>query len=113
MYNAIKINAEKQTFEYVKVENGLQSIYEHIGCTMIEAATYLGTDCIYVDEEGIWNNRGMIAFAFQVSGAHQTFIGNGLVVGTDKQGNSISPNIMIDELKSRVSFLRIPMGRIK
>jgi hypothetical protein len=112
MLKAIKIDSERQELSVVNVPNGLESIYKLIGCSMIESATYIGNDCVYVDEEGIFNNRGMIAFAFEVKGGHQPFLGNGLVVGTDAEGNTISPEITIEQLRPMISFRRIAGGEV-
>ena len=101
MYKAIKIDSKKRTFEEVEIGNGLEDIYKQVECSMIEVATYLGTDVIYVDEEGLF---GKIEYLFEVNGAHQPFVGNGLVVGTTSSGGSKSPSITIDELKKLVTF---------
>ena len=103
-YKAILIDSVNRKIEEVEVEAGLEDIYKHIGndCSMFEVATYLGTDCIYVDEEGLLKD---IVSVFEVNGAHQPFVGNGLVVGSTSEGDSTTPIITVDEIKKLVSFI--------
>jgi hypothetical protein len=56
-----------------------------------------------VDEEGLFTMDESSKF-FSVTGGHQPFIGNGLVVGVDRQGESVDPCITVEEVRSKVKF---------
>jgi hypothetical protein len=60
-------------------------------------AVYLGDadgDCIYVDDEGLFPDQ---IYWFKVTGGHQPFGGKGFVLGTDEEGESISPKVTTKE----------------
>jgi hypothetical protein len=53
-----------------------------------------GGDCIYVDDEGLAPDQ---TYWFKVTGGHQPFGGKGYVLGTDEEGESISPKVITKE----------------
>ena len=95
----------------VKVENDLKDFYRHIGCSMVEIVnltqyidnTYVQD--IWVDEEGLlkrdqrffkvsdfpFNNLGVIA-------------GRGLILGSNREGNTISCDLSIEDVLPRISW---------
>jgi hypothetical protein len=100
---AILIDAEGRGVREVEIDGTLEDTYKVMGVQMIEVATYLPNgDCIYVDEEGLIN--GEVLGWFEVYGAHQPFAGNGLVVGTDHQGETVGCKSTLDEITKLVSF---------
>ena len=101
---AIFIDAKNKEVKEVEIKGDLQSWYETIGCGMVECALYFDEhDSIMVDEEGLFNDQ--CNDFFFVKGGHQPFAGNGLVVGTDENGESVSTKISLDEVKSKVKFM--------
>ncbi len=104
---AIFIDSKKQQVSEVEIpETGtLQAWYKIIGCDMVEIAAYLNPeqDSILVDEEGLMKLNDHSPF-FIYEGAHQPFAGNGLVVGVNDEGESVSCKISIDEVKGKVKF---------
>ena len=71
----------------------------------IEVATYVNeTDVIYVNEEGLLHGETLF---FEYEGAHQPFAGNGVIVGTDDEGDSTPPSISVEEVRSKVKFTNI------
>lgn len=100
---AILIDATNQTVTEVEIEKGLRAIYGVMGVSMIEAATYLPNgDVIYVDEEGTFGMNSESRF-FDI-GAHSPFVGNGLVVGTGRDGDSVSSKSTVEEIRNLVKF---------
>lgn len=106
----ILINTETREVREIEIEKGLKAIYEAMGVDMIEVATYLPNgDCIYVDEEGMFGLNAESVF-FDV-GAHQPFVGNGLVIGTGRNGNSASCKSTLEEIRKLVKFKTIQQVR--
>ncbi len=86
----------------VEHKDGLQGIYKLLDCSMIEVATYLDSDCVYVDEEGLYSGKN---YGFEISGGHQPFIGNALIVGTTKTGKDKSTKFKVWQIQEKVRFL--------
>ena len=59
-------------------------------------------DCIYVDDEGLLVD---INYGFKYKGYNGVLMGNGLVLGTDENGDSSAPNIDIYTLRENITFL--------
>ena len=99
---AILIDSEARDIREVEAQ-GLSDYYRILGCQMIEAATYIGTDCVFVDEEGLLK---AIKYQFSIKGAHQpAFAGKGIVVGTDvSTGETIDVKHSVEQLKELIFF---------
>jgi len=104
---AILIDVVNENVRMVEVNDNsvLNEWYKHIGCSMVEVAHYFSNDhdSIMVDEEGLFTMDENSKF-FSVEGGHQPFIGNGLVVGVDRNGKSVDPCISVEEVRSKVKF---------
>ena len=59
-------------------------------------------DCIYVDDEGLLVGTN---FGFKYKGYNGVLMGNGLVLGTDENGDSTAPDIDIYTLRENITFL--------
>lgn len=100
---AILIDSVNREVREIEIDGGLKSIYDAMDVQMIETATYLENgDVIYVDEEGMFGLNAFSVF-FDV-GAHQPFVGNGLVVGTSRIGKTIAPKSKVEDITSLVTF---------
>jgi hypothetical protein len=100
----ILIDAVERQVKAVEITGDLDSIYQAMGVEMIEVATRLPNgDTIFVDEEGMI--KGEIKGWFDV-GAHQPFAGNGLVVGTSREGDTIACKSTVDDILNITSFPR-------
>jgi hypothetical protein len=55
-----------------------------------------------VDDEGLLKPQEGF---FIYEGYRQPLAGNGLVLGTDEEGESVDPKMTLEELKSRVTFM--------
>lgn len=100
----ILIDSKNREVREVELGKELKDIYEVMDVQMIEVATYLPNgDCIYCDEEGLFGMDADSVF-FDVN-AHQPFIGNGLVVGTNRNtGATVSAKSTADEIRDLVKF---------
>jgi len=98
---AIFIDAKAKEIKDVEFYNTLQNIYNIMEVTSIEVGFYLDNtnNCCYVDEEGMVNGT---THSFKYK--DQTFMGNGLIVGTDSEGSDTNCTTSIDTIAKLVSF---------
>jgi len=95
----ILIDAKNKEIKEVEFYNTLQSIYNIMEVTSIEVGFYLNSNCCYVDEEGMINGTKH-SFRYK----DQTFMGNGLIVGTDSEGSDTDCTASIDVIAKLISF---------
>ena len=115
---AILIDTKNREVKEVEIGTSIEDIYKHIGCQYFTIATYLNEgDAIFVDDEGLMN--GTQTF-FTYKGAHQPFAGNGMIIGSNEDGESVECKTDIDEVKNSVEFydryelaMAIAFGKIK
>ena len=100
---AILIDVKTQEIKEVECDNNLQNIYDLIDCRLIDIVRIDDVNSIFVDDEGILKDN--LYFEYSVSGRVFQLAGNGLVLGVDDEGNSISPTLTIEDVKGKVSFL--------
>lgn len=110
--NAILIDVHAKEVKEIKLEKKdglyLQSIYDHLGCKLIDHAMYLNdSNVVYVDDEGLLT-MGPTSSFFYIKEAHQPFIGNGIVVGMDEDGNTDHVSVTVEEVRSKVRFFNTP-----
>jgi hypothetical protein len=90
----------------------LKAYYDLIGhgCNLVEAVypDALQGECIYVDEEGLWQQYA----GFRIQGHHQALMGRGIVVGTDDEGNTISSLWNAHSLQARVAHWLMDFDRL-
>src|SRR5258708_10647972 len=102
---AILIDSNTGLCTETEIEQGsLQDLYRVIGCKTIEVVrsrVLQGRDVIYVDEEGLLHDPTLF---FKIDGFPQPIAGNGLVVGTDSQGDDIDVKTPLDVIKRSVQF---------
>jgi hypothetical protein len=97
---AFLINPFDKTVSEVDYSGDYKDIYKLIDAELFDVVYIDGNNCIYVDDEGLFKNEQ--AF-FQVG--YAMLAGRGLVLGTDDEGESISPEIALEELRKQVTFL--------
>lgn len=99
---AYLIDPWAKTVSEVEVDRSIDAIYAQIGvdcfcCVTISA----GGDVLYVDDEGLFVEKQ--AF-FSIITYPQPLAGKALCLGTDENGDSISPKIDLDTLAQCVTF---------
>lgn len=99
---AILINAKTKEVKEIEMGKDYKEIYTQLECELFTAGAYLDKeDVMYVDDEGLIN--GTDAF-FTLEGTHQPFAGNGLIMGTDDEGESTDCKLSFNEVKNKVKF---------
>ena len=100
---AILIDVKNQEVKEVEHDNTLQNIYDLIDCRVFDSVRIDNVNSIFVDDEGILKDN----LYFQYSGSNGIFqlAGNGLLLGIDDEGNSISPTLTVEDVKDKVRFL--------
>ena len=100
---AILIDVKNQEVKEVEHDNTLQNIYDLLVCRTFDVVRIDDVNSIFVDDEGILKDN----LYFQYSGSNGIFqlAGNGLLLGIDDEGNSISPTLTVEDVKDKVRFL--------
>jgi hypothetical protein len=110
---AFFINSEKQTVEEINLEPGLEEIYRHLDCNCIEApfSFHNNGDVVYVDEEGAFHPDIKGAFTFE--GYLYPLVRNGLIVGTNDDGEDVDAVSTLEEVKKHIIFLNNNQHKIE
>lgn len=87
----------------VDYSGNYKDIYKLIKAELFDVVYINDKDCIYVDDEGLYKNNQ--AF-FMIDGSHP-LAGYGLVLGTDDDGASISPEASLQSIRDRVKFVEV------
>ena len=61
-------------------------------------------DVLYVDDEGFWKSGGRLFTIDRADG--QPLVGNGLILGSDAEGNSVDAKSMLVEIQNKVSWIQ-------
>jgi len=108
---AILIDSQSKTIRYVEVkkkgDSSIKSIYEHIGCELVDVINLDENNDLFVDDEGLLKLHKDSQF-FLYDGFDQPLAGNGLILGLNQEeGESIETSLSIEEVAEKVLFLDI------
>lgn len=95
------IDSENRTITETEIKNW-QEISPKIGCELFTIVGMENSDSLYVDDEGLLKPQNNF---FLYSEYPQPLAGNGIVLGTNDEGESVEPKISLDELKSKITFM--------
>ena len=98
---AYLINAEARTITEVTVGD-YKTYYPLLGCDCFACVGIEDEDTIYVDDNGLLKPQQNF---FLYDGYAQPLAGNGLVLGTNDEGESVEPKITLETLKSKITFM--------
>jgi hypothetical protein len=109
---AILIDTYAKEVREVDFNGDYKHIYELLSdpnhkVDIYEAVRIDAKETIFVDEEGLlkeMDNPGEIAF-FRWKGGHQALAGNGLILSTDEEGESVASELTLDFVRDHVIFL--------
>ena len=114
--NGILIDPYPKKVTSVKVDttNTLKSMYDLIGCSMVEVVGLIRPDDIFSDEvvEDIWvDEEGLLKGDqrfFKISDLpynhHGIIAGRGLILQSDKEGGTISTSLSVEEITPKISW---------
>ncbi len=97
---AYLIDPFEKSITEVEYSGDFNDIYKLINADLFDVAYIDDKLGVFVDDEGLFKDNQ--AF-FQVG--YAILAGYGLVLGTDDEGNSISPDISLKALANKVRFL--------
>lgn len=101
----IVINSRQRRVYEKEIENDLRSLQKIVGGyieTAFNLTDSIESDCCFVDEEGLL--KGYQDF-FIFKGAPVPFAGNGVIVGTGPEGESISyKDTTLEKIQKAVTF---------
>ena len=100
---AILIDVKTQEIKEVEHDDTLQNIYDLINCRAFDLVRIDDVNSIFVDDEGILKDN--LYFEYSVSDRVFQLAGNGLVLGVDDEGNSISTTLTVEDVEGKVNFL--------
>jgi len=103
MMRAILIDPFTQTIEEVDYSGDYKDIYGLIQCDLFTTVYLPNTsdDTLFVDDEGLYVENQKF---FKISGFHQPLAGCGLLLGTDKEGESTDCMSTVEEVKAIVTW---------
>ena len=109
---AIKIDVESKSIYEVEIESdNIVDIHKHLRCEYCESIKIADfrsvTDSIellYVDEEGLINENKIGAFQM---GDELKISGNGLIMGCNSKGQSISTKLSLESVINNTIFISI------
>jgi len=100
----ILIDPWTKTVEEVDIDKGLDGIYKATDCTCITAPIILeNQDTFFLDDEGLFKKNAM----WQCDGHRGytfDFVGKALVLGSDREGDSVDAKSSIEDIAKRVTF---------
>ena len=100
---AFLISPEEQAITEVDYDGDYHSINKLIAADLFDVVRLNNSDVIFVDDEGLMKNPQHF---FKLDGMTSPLAGNGLVLGTDREGESISPqHVSIEDLENRITFI--------
>jgi hypothetical protein len=102
MTKAYLIDPVTRTVEEVNYSNDFTDIYDLIDCDTFTCVNFnKHNDTIFVDDEGLFKSDQQF---FHVQGYPQPLAGKGLILGTDDEGESVSPVIGYEDFCKLVTF---------
>lgn len=104
MVKGILIDSEARTVKIVELEgNNIDQMHELIKCECFTCVDFnnRGVETVYVDDNGLLNDPKCF---FAVPGYPQWIAGNGLILGTNAEGESISTKLTVEQVESLVRF---------
>jgi hypothetical protein len=100
---AILIDAVNRSVSLVKIEPKLEEYYKLIDCDLMQIALeFPNRDTIMVDEEGLLKEA---KYFFTHKDGYQPFAGNGLVLGTDREGETVDVKTSVEDVRKAVKFM--------
>jgi len=102
---AILIDVKNQEVKEVEHDNTLENIYKHVDCRTFTVIQIDKFNAIFLDDEGLLKENLYFSYSELHSLLHFELAGNGLILGVDDEGSSISTTLTVEDVKSKVTWL--------
>jgi hypothetical protein len=99
---AILIDVENKEVKEVEYEGDYTQVYKFINCELFSMVSIDKENIIYVDDEGLLNKPTKF---FQIACYRDQLAGNGLILGVDHLGDSVSTSLSVEDIESMVTFI--------
>ena len=99
----ILIDTKNEEIKEVEHDDTLKNIYKFVDCATFDVLRLDGVNGIYVDDEGLFV-EDQLFFTYHGDNYSHTLAGNGLVLGVNGGGETISPTITVEEVSEAVDF---------
>lgn len=103
---AILIAADKRQITEISIEEKPTELQAAVGGYIETAFSFDNEDTVYVNEEGLLQ-RPLGQHWFTITGGHQPFIGNGILIGHNEDGEAADAKSGLDEIQRAVTFLTL------
>ena len=100
---AILIDVKNEEVREIDFNETLTHIYELVDCATFDVLRLDGVNGIYVDDEGLFV-EDQLFFTYHGDNYSQTLAGNGLILGVNGGGETISPTLTLEEVQEAVDF---------
>lgn len=105
----ILIDARAREVRAVDVDKGIQAIYDQVKCETFTCVILENEETLYVDDEGLLNGTQV---GFTITGYPDPMMGNGLILGSNEDGESVDTTLTVEKVRSWVAFkTRLEMAR--
>lgn len=104
---AILIDSENRTVSEKEIEDW-RGIAPSIGCELFDIVRLDNGNGVYVDDEGLMKDPQHF---FVLKGYPNPLAGNGLVLGTNPEGESVSTTLTVEKVKAMVKFYNVSQIR--
>lgn len=96
---AIKIDVEKREVHEVEIEQGLDALCRAIGCQFVDRVWLTEGNMLWVDDNGLLKEPQ--ADKFGLIGYGNLLAGDGIILGSDEEGRSVSTTLTADFVRQR------------
>lgn len=111
---AIHINSKERTVTDIELpddpDRELPELQRLVGGNIEIATTFRNLDTVFVNEEGLLHHPEHF---FVITGGHQPFAGDAVLVGSDEQGRSRATAYTADDVRDHVVFYTVEEVREK
>lgn len=88
--------------DYTQISELIEASY--FDCVKINSLAE-GGDTIFVDDEGLLNDKVGQVGMFRVDGDYPAYLaGKGLILGTDQEGESVATKLDLDKVRAMIAF---------
>lgn len=99
---AILIKTEDHLIEEVDIAEGLQPMYDAIGCDCVTTLQLDDKNTAWLDDEGLLKRNSLFAYKDYPN----PLAGNCLILGSDwETGDSVDTTKTVDEIKAAIRFI--------